>query len=170
MKLDLQLVDTHNLYSFAIADLSNYGNAVISNASMEITAPGYNKTNVIFVPRTVNIYNSDTLNIVCPDESPLPDGIYKLKYSVAPNGTNWVEKTFMRVDAIKANYARVFLSVDISCDCNTSYKGVLKNKLRDIKLLIEGSVAAANSCDEEGAYQMYKKANSLLSDIKACDC
>jgi hypothetical protein len=169
--LDFTLLDTYAVTSLGVIDLSNYAVAP-TNVSMEITPPGgWNKVNVVFTPRAVNIYTADHFNIACGLEPmPLPDGVYTMKYSVAPNATTWVEKSFMRIAQIVAKYERIFLSVDASCECNGTLRSRFKEQLRNIRLLIDGSVAAANQCDIISAMDMYTKAWSLLDKIKPCEC
>ena len=169
--LDLTILDTYSLTSIGIIDLSTY-QVSPTNVSMEITPPGgWNKVNVVFTPRAVNIYNATHFNIDCGlTLPPLPDGVYNMKYSVAPNQTNWVEKSFMRVAQLTAKYERIFLSVDSKCECNGDMRSKLKEQLRNIRLLIDGSVASANQCDILTAMDMYRKAWTLLDKITPCEC
>lgn len=168
--LDLTLVKSYNLSTINIADISTY-DTTPANVSFQITPPqGFNIINVGFTPRAVNIYSAADLDISDDEGAILPDGIYTIVYSVFPNTTNTVTKTFMRVENIKCKYERVFLMVDISCECNTTYKNKLKNKLREIRFLIEGSIASANAGDITNSNEMYIKANCMLDDIKSCNC
>lgn len=168
--LDLQLIDTYKLNQIAFADSSQYLSPP-TNPSFEITVPGYSKINVTFVPGVVNIYNPVILELGTEDPTVyLPDGIYIVKYSVAPNTTTYVEKSFMRVGYIDSIYKRTFLQIDDSCDCNIPKRRELKNQLRDIKLLIDGAVASADNCDVDTANALYRKAYKLINDMKLCEC
>lgn len=169
--LDLHLVETYKLGSIAFADISSYsGNP--TNVSFEITPPGFSKINVSFTPRVVNIYNAYNLGITTDEDAVvyLPDGVYTMKYSVAPNATVYVEKSFMRVAYIESLYKRAFLQVDTGCDCNSDSKAKLKKQLRDIKLLIDGSIAATDDCDYSMATRLYKQAFLMLQNLELCEC
>jgi len=169
--LNLNLVDTYSLSSMALADISAYDpHLAISNATIEITAPGFNKVSTIFTPKSVNVYNAQVFNIGCAPDTELPDGLYTVKYSVYPNDTTWVQKMFMRTAQIMCKYQRTFLAIDLHCSCNGAYYGRLKDELRNIRLLIEGSVAASNNCNTVDSMDMYKKANSLLDKLSKCQC
>ena len=114
--------------------------------------------------------NSNNLNTNCSATTPLPDGIYTIKYTVYPAATYWVQKEFMRVSQIKCTYERVFLAIDLHCSCNGAYYGGLKDELRNVKLLIEGSISAANDCNIKDAVSMYNKASSILAKLSKCQC
>lgn len=171
--LDISLAETYNVYYLAIKDISSYPNAYnITNPSIEITPPGYNKKGLTFTPQAVNVFKSSQLGITCEDEDelPLPDGVYKVKYSINPNTTQYVEKHFMRVNAIRCEYGEAFLKSDFAINCECSKNRKDKNVLLSIQLLIEGSIAAANDCDVEGANKYYAKAKQLLDNFQKCNC
>lgn len=163
--LNLMLIDTHNPDTIGIVDLSNYGNTVISNPSFEITPPGFNKVNVLFTPQNVNIFSANDLKLGCGYGESLPDGIYKVKYSIRPNDKIFTEKTFMKVSGILCNLYKYLVSLQSSCLCGQS-----KNKAIDIKLLIEGAVSAANTGDTKLAYELYAQADKSLKRLNSCKC
>lgn len=171
--LDLLLIETYSTKTLGIADISIYPSGfTISNPSMEITVPGYNKVNVTFTPRNANVYRSEDLGVFCDDECvDLPDGIYTVKYSVNPNVTNYVEKSFIRVENIKCRYMSAFLTLDLNKDCAVPMTDNNRRELENIRLLIEGSVAAANTCDEVNSRALYRKADDRLSKLlNNCNC
>jgi hypothetical protein len=100
--LDLDIDDTNlNPRAFKVSDNSVYDTAIsVSNPLLEITPPGFiapivNKVNKGFV----KIYNANLLklNSAPLKELPsLPDGIYNIKYSVAPNAIVQVEFDYFR--------------------------------------------------------------------------
>lgn len=178
--LDIFLGDTRDSSIILIADISSYPtNFTPLNPSLEITPPAYPKINVEFTPRAQNIYRSIDLEITCDDElcTPLPDGIYKVKYTIDNNVNNCVshgemqrdsvEKKFMKVDRIMCKYITKYDKVYGLCDCMTERQKQLIRILDKIKLLINGSIAAADECDDKGAYLMYQKADKLLDSL---DC
>jgi hypothetical protein len=166
--LDLTLYNTHSLTTIGFADLSTYG-VPPTNMSFEVTPPGWNTVNLFFTPSTVNVYNASNFNIPV-GQSNLPDGIWNVKYSVAPNQTTFVEKSFMRVEGILCKYGRNLLASISQCDTNNSDNKRIQSQLQSIKILIDGSIAATNMCDFETACKMYTKANSMLDKLMPCDC
>jgi hypothetical protein len=170
--LDLNIISTHNIKTIGIADSSSYEpNFIITSPTLEITPPGNQKISIPYVARSVNIFNSNNLGITnCTNEdllSPLPDGIYQLKYSIQPSLSNYVEKSFFRVDALKCKYTKAQLSLDIDCaSCDNN----LRRQLQRIRLLIDGAVASANECDQVSAMKKYKQASKLLDSFKNCEC
>lgn len=169
-RLDLDLEKSYNLKVIKFIDLSTY-DTTPTNVSFQITPPaGFNRINAGFTPQAINIYTAVDLGISTSTDTNIPDGLYTVKYSVNPNATNNIEKKFMYVENIKCKYQRVFLLIDVSCECNTTYKNQTKAKLKEIKLLIEGAVSSASQCDYTTATEMYVKANCLLDDISSCNC
>lgn len=168
MRLDLDVLRNSSIKRMVITDESLYESTIPTGATLEITPPGWNKIVVPFTPNAANSYTSINLGLSCDDYIALPDGIYKLKYSVFPNTTNFVEKTFMRVEKLICKYGKVLLNLHLEDDCPIDKSSL--DKMNEIRLLIEGAVAAANSCDNELAYQLYDKANCLLDRIKICEC
>lgn len=170
-KLDIDyLSEKNSLTKLYIADLSNYGNTTISTPTIEITAPGFDKVAVSFTPNNVNIFTSCDLNIGCDEELVLPDGPYTIKYTIAPAIKFYVEKTFMRTNAIKCKYMRVFLSQMNNFCCSLKNESQLREELREAKELIEGSIASANQCDFETANKQYTIANKILDRLQNCNC
>lgn len=172
VSLDLDIRNTHNIKTIAVADASVYEtNFIITAPSLEITPPGFPKISLPFVAKSVNIFNSNNLGITnCtnPDLlSSLPDGIYKLKYSIQPAITNYVEKSFFRIDVLKCKYTKAQLSVDLNCDkCDENHKRILQR----VRLLMDGTIASANECDEYSAMKKYQQASKLLDSFKNCEC
>lgn len=175
--LDINIQPTHNPRTIGIADSSIYeSNFTIAAPTLEITPPGFTKVAVPFVAGSVNIFNSNNLFITeVLDQASLanlPDGIYKIKYSVQPAITNYVEKSFMRVDTIKCQYSKARLSIDLDGCTNCSSNEIKRKEsvLQRVRLLVEGSIASANQCDELGAMRKYKQAQELLKSISNCEC
>jgi hypothetical protein len=174
LSLNLNIISTHNVKTIGVADATSYpANFIITSPVLEITPPAFRKVSLPFSAKSVNIFNSNNLLITdCTNEdllAPLPDGIYKLKYSIQPALTNYVEKSFMRVDLLKCKYTKAKLSLDIECDGCVN-KATDTKLLQRIKLLIEGSIASANECDEVAAMKKYSQAYKLLESFKNCNC
>ena len=118
--LDLLLIDTHSAKSIGISDFSQYptGYSLIS-PTLEITASGFSPVTISFAVNSINIFTSLNLNITCAGQEleDLPDGIYTVKYSIAPAYLHNVTRTFLRVEKIQEKFDTAFMKLDIlQCD------------------------------------------------------
>ena len=178
--LDLNVESTHNIKTLAIADMSFYANTP-SGATLEITPPNFTKVTIPFHFNEVNVYNSNTLklsSVIDPDLlGPLPDGIWKLRYSIQPASTTFIQRKFFRTNAIECKYQNIFLSVDLFADCSTESSYCLPNsnkyknkidKIKEIELMINGAISAANRGEDDYAMMLYKRADSLLTNFSNC--
>jgi hypothetical protein len=121
MTLDFLVINTYTTETLAIADTSVYDTdpPVVSAPTMQITVPGY--TSPVAIPfnvQQINTYNSTILGLtVFPATAPLPDGVYFMRYSVAPATVNYVEKNIMRTAAIQEKFDSAFMKLDMmECD------------------------------------------------------
>lgn len=161
--LDIDVTDTHNKLTIGILDISNYPTGLpVSNATLEISPPGFNRTTQIFTPRALNILNSNIAGITnsCTTKQliPLPDGIWKLRYSIKPNDTVFIERVFLRTTLLNCKYQDCFIKAYTS----EKYNITNKEKILDIHLLIEGAICAANEHNLELSMLLYNKASELL--------
>lgn len=168
-KLDLNIIETHELSSIAIADTSFYDNYNVHNPSFEVTPPGFPKINVPFTPKSVNTYRAKDFGIGCVDDNPLPDGVYTFKYSIRPNATTFIEKSFLLARNTIAKLHTKVLESTSACPCDNKYLDKVDKRVAEIKVLIEGAYSAANLCQEKEAYDLLKRANKLLKS-KDLDC
>lgn len=180
-QLDLDIITTHNPKTLGVVDISLYDvGQNISAPTLEVTPPGFNKVAFPFEPGKVNIINSNNVKLTSTLNASelvnLPDGIWIFRYSIQPALKNFVQRKYFRTDNIQYKFYQIFLSVDSECNdndyCLTSKsKKDQEKKLMDIKLMINGSIAAANRGDDSIAMQMYKRADSLIDRFNICkDC
>lgn len=172
--LNILLTPTYSPKTIAIGDISPYpaGFAIV-NPTIEITPPALNKVTLPFSAMNFNIFNANDLNITCgaplcslPD---LPDGLWEFKYSIAPAFENFVEKKFMRVDAITLRWHKAFLKSDIS-ECDETIKQQDLEALDQIWGYINGAVAAGNECDYTAAMTYYRIADKKLNKYLKTKC
>ncbi len=110
----------------------------------------------------------------------MPDGIYAVEYSVrfypskncAPQGQaiEVLKKTFIKVDQLDCRIDNLFLKIDQECDCPTEAQKKYKQQWREVCLLRDGAVAAANDCDDLLAYRLYALADRQIDKIYAQFC
>jgi len=166
MRADLGLFPSYSLYKLRIVDESDYEGANPGEVSMEIIPPGYNKVNVPFTPDSINTYDSESLRISCGTFTTLPDGVYRVKYTV-PKFNLFIQKTFLRTEQLFCKYGKVLLSLHMEYDC---FDGSSLRKIKDVRLMIDAAIAAANEGNESLAYKLYNKADSILNQLKDCSC
>ena len=162
--LDIAVIETHNPGMLAIADVSTYtAGKNIESPFVEITPPGFEKVGLAFTARSVNIYNSTSLGLTSETIKPvsLPDGIYKIRYSIRPAYEHFTERTILRITALKERFDLAFLqSEPLGCAPKESEK--IRRKLDVISFYMQYSISAASICNDKLAMDLYRKAAKLL--------
>jgi hypothetical protein len=174
LKLDILVVPTYNIQTIGIADASTYPTIpVVQAPTIEIDVPGFGTVTLPFIPNDVNIFNSTSLELsdVGSPLMPLPDGIYKLRYSVTPAYENFVEKTILRVDQLQERFDGAFMKLDMM-ECDLAIKTQQKVELSSINFFIQGAIAAANNCATDRASKLYSQASKMLNNFmrNGCQC
>lgn len=170
--LDFNIFDTGNCKTLGIYDLSTYAvGQAISDPVVTVYMPGFADSVVVdFVPRKINLVNSNNLNITCTTDvnslTNLNDGIYKVKYTIKPSATYSVEKTFLRTCKIQCKFESALLKLDI-LNCEDSNMMAKINKLKEIEFMIMSAIANANKCNTTLAIELYKRADKELDKIGA---
>jgi len=155
-----------------VVDASTYPTdpPVVTSPTIEITPPGFNVAVIPFDVDNFNIFTTSNLGITAVGVSqPLPDGIYLLKYSVAPAMDNFVEKSIMRVDKLQEKFDEAFMKLDMM-ECDRAIKKQSKEMLDSIYYFIQGSIAAANNCALVEANKLYNQADKLLDNFIKNNC
>lgn len=174
LKLDFLVVPTYNTYTLGIADASTYPPAPpVSAPTIELEVPGFGLVSLPFSINDFNIYTSTSLGItpVGDPQVPIPDGVYYIKYSVAPAYQNFVQKTIMRVDQLQEKFDSAFMKLDMM-ECDAAIRKQQMVDLNSIYYFIQGSIAAANNCAVDTANKLYNQANKMLNQFIAnkCNC
>lgn len=179
-KLNLNIIDTHNFKTIGVLDTSIYNEDIaIEENLIQITPPGFKyAASPFFMVRGLNIYNSNNVGLTkasCEEELiDLPDGLWKIKYSICPSDKLFIEKVFLKTDKIQCLFTQAFLNLEFSNDSTEDFKYKTK-KLNEIDLFIQGAIAAANKADYKLSSQLYKKAHNNLAEFielsgKSCSC
>lgn len=172
VKLDLVLIDVNNPNIIGIGDMSVYPAGFnISSPSIQITPPGFNSVVLTFTPNSINLFNSLALGITCTGQDlvSLPDGLYTIKYTIAPAYTYYIEKTFMRVYNIQESLDGIFVGMDIT-QCDKEISDGLNRKINEIQRYIQFSIASANKCANIYAIEAYDKASRLIRKYNKSHC
>ena len=168
--LDILVINTYNVQTLGVADNSFYDIA-ISSPTIDITVPGFTVVSLPFTPNDFNIFNSTSLGLSTVGQPliPLPDGVYFLKYSIAPAQTYFVEKSIMRTAAIQEKFDAAFMKLDMM-ECDSAIRTQSKVTLNTIYYLIQGSIAAANNCAIDTANKLYAQASKMLDNFIKTNC
>jgi hypothetical protein len=172
LKLDILVVPTYNTFTLGIADASVYPTdpPVVSSPSIEIDIPGFGTKILPFVPNQLNVFTSSNLGITETDcNQPLPDGVYRLRYSVAPAYANFIEKSIIRVDRLQEKFDNAFLQLNMM-ECDRALKTQSSVMLNTINFFIQGAIAAANNCAEVESNTLYAKADNMLNSFLRSNC
>jgi len=173
LKLDILVIPTYNVFTLGIADASTYPTdpPVVSSPTLTVTIPAIGETSLPFTVNDFNILTSSNLGITPLGDPllPLPDGIWKFKYTVAPAFENFVEKTFMRTEMIQEKFDTAFMRLDMM-ECDRAIKTQSKVQLNSIYFFIQGSIAAANKCAVDESNKLYNQANIMLNNFIRNNC
>jgi len=172
LQLDILVVPTYSVLTIGVADASVYPTnpPVVSAPSIEIEIPGFGTKILPFVPNEINVFTSSNLGITeigC--NQPLPDGVYRLKYSVAPAYANYVERTILRVERLQEKFDSAFLQLNMM-ECDRALKTQSSVTLNTINFFIQGAIAAANNCAEYESNTLYAQADNMLNNFLKSNC
>jgi len=172
LKLDILVIPTYNTTTLGVADASVYPTdpPVVSGATIDITVPGFGTFVKPFSVNDFNVFTTSNLGITpIGIDQPLPDGVYRLKYSVAPAYINYVEKSIMRVEQLQEKFDGAFMKLDMM-ECDRAIKTQAKVDLNSIYFFIQGAIAAANNCADVEATKMYNQADMMLNNFIKNNC
>ena len=172
LQLDILVVPTYSVLTLGVTDASVYPTnpPVVSAPTIEIDIPGFGTKILPFVPDEINVFTSSNLGITEPGcNQPLPDGIYRLRYSVAPSYLYNVEKTILRIDKLQEKFDSAFLKLNMM-ECDRALKTQSSVQLNTINFFIQGAIAAANNCAEYESNTLYAQADNLLNNFLRTNC
>jgi hypothetical protein len=172
LQLDIIVVPTYNTLTLAVADASTYPTTppAVTAPNLEVNVPNFGIVNVPFTVNQINVLSSSNLGITpVGTNDPLPDGIYYLKYSVAPANVNFVERTIMRVERLQEKFDGAFMRLDMM-ECDRAIKTQSKVELTTISFFINGALAAANNCASVEANRLYLQADKMLNNFLRNNC
>ena len=172
LNLDFIVVPTYNTLTLGVIDASTYPTnpPEVLSPTIEIDVPGFGVKLLPFIPNGNNIFTSSTLGITEENcNQPLPDGLYRIKYSVAPAYLNYIEKTILRIDRLQEKFDNAFLQLDMM-ECDRALKTQASVNLNTINFYIQGAVASANNCSEYEANKLYAQADRMLNTFLKSDC
>ena len=164
--LAFDILPTHNLCTIALADISFYPPGITpSTPSYQVFPPNFPSVQLAFDPSSINIYNSNNLNITCTDDSnlitPLPDGVWRVVQTISPPSVFSNDKSFLRVEQLVHQLGIAFLKTDM-VNCNIGVENEDMKYLVQIWGYIQGAISASNQCNMVLAMKLYKIAERQL--------
>jgi hypothetical protein len=176
-QLALDIIPTLNRSLFRIIDASLY-TLPVTNQIVTVLAPGYTTPGVINPTTTpfhlnLSAYDIGVLPTPNPiiDYPPLPDGVYVIRYSIAPNPQVYVEYNHLRTTCFLNNYQKALCKIDNNgCMPSTELTDDLK-QLRLIKSMVDAAVAKVEVCHKmDAGMAMFNYANKLLARFTCSSC
>jgi hypothetical protein len=172
--LSLEVPTVANCEILSIRDTSQYSDVLsVSCEELLITPPGFNVSALVKVTKDffVNITACD-LGIqktnCTTSRTDIPDGVYVIKYSVAPNNKAYVEYNHLRITKLLNLYYQVLCDIDLQACEPFSEKKALIEEMQFIRTLIDGAVSKVEYCSSPSlGMEMY---NYALKRLEAIVC
>jgi len=186
--LSLESPDTMNKCILRIVDTSIYSTDMgVSCPILLITVPGFSysvqytmsidpsESNIMITPGFILNLTACDLQIQstnCGTKfSDLPDGIYAIKYSVAPNEYVYVEYNHLRITNALYMYQELLCELELApCDPPVAKKDKLM-QLTLIRSYLEAAKAMVEFChDAQKGMDLYNYAVRLLGKMDCSTC
>jgi hypothetical protein len=174
--LSIEIPDVLTNCIFRVIDTSTYNeNVPLECPKLEITGPGFISPTVL-EPGTdfSNNYTASDLGLQLTNtdmtRNTIPDGVYIVRYSVAPNDVVYVEYNHLRITQALNQINELLCCLDVpNCEPQTP----IANKLREVQLLwtmLQAAKARVEYCHSpsEGMV-MYTYVTGRLRKL-ACGC
>jgi hypothetical protein len=172
--LDINIDDTNlNPRTFRVTDNSTWDKFMdVKNALLQIIPPGFNAYVTFKVKKNfqetinANLLGLNTLGL--PNVPSIPDGLYRIKFSVDPNEETALEYNYFRTVKQKNIYMDLLTQLLHKRNefSNTEFKKK-KEELIWIWIQILGIKHMAEDRDEVGkAYAMYEDVHRQLKDFR----
>lgn len=178
--VSLEVLNTLNPNILRIVDTSVYHPSLaVTCPTLNVTLPGFAAsvefTDPFIEPGFTKNLTACDLEVQvenCGSKySRLPDGIYIIKYSVAPNEIVYAEYNFLKVSQLMQNYKSVLCELDISAAEPRTDQAEKMKLLNEIRMYIEAAKAKVEICHEpKKGMELYTYAKKLLSKFDCRSC
>jgi len=176
--LSLDIPDTLNECILPVMDTSIYHEDVpVECAYLDVLPPGFSTAARVEVEQ--NFCKLDLLacdiNLQFDDcgvrFDSIPDGVYVIKYSVAPNEHVFVEYNHLRITEAMIKFNKVLCGLEVAaCDPAPEVKEKLK-ELRLIEMLLKAAKAQVEFCHNPGrGMDIYEYAVRRLDKLLCIVC
>lgn len=176
--LSLEVKDTLNECIMCIDDTSLYADKPpVECPYLDILAPGFScAVRLDVTPGFCNLcLTACDLEIQTRDcgvvFDNLPDGVYVIKYSIAPNEYVYAEYNHLRITQIMKKYNEVLCGLDLAaCDPLPDIKAKM-NELTLINMYIQAAKAKVEVCHTPGiGMDLYEYAKKRLDKLACTVC
>jgi hypothetical protein len=175
--LSLDIPETLNTKIFRVVDTSTYSTDLgITCNRLQILLPGYLEEVILeILPNSENVFNACTLHLQdtnCDAAlSELPDGIYTVRYSVAPNDKVWIEYNYLRISQTLNTYYNILCSINLTGAEPLATEKEKLNKLRMLKMMLEGAKAKVEFCNNpEQGQLIFNYAKKQIDKLNCTYC
>lgn len=170
--LSLEIPTVSNCEVLCVKDTSQYSKKLqVDCTELLITMPGFNAPVLIKVDEEFDLcLNACVLALQKVDcgktRSKLPDGVYVIRYSAAPNDKVYVEYNHLRVTNLLTTYYNKLCDIDLKpCEPSSEREDLIK-EMNYIKTLIDAAVAEVEYCSNpKKGMELYTYAEKLLNKI-----
>jgi len=177
--LSLEMPDTLNKCIMPIIDTSIYADGCINVECpyLDILAPGFTCAVRLDVTPEFCLLNLTACDLELQSQDcgivfdTIPDGVYVVKYSIAPNEYVFAEYNHLRITNVMNTYNEVLCAIDVSnCDPLPAVKEKLK-ELRLIEMLLKAAKAKVEFCHNPGqGMDLYEYAKKRLDKLACTVC
>jgi hypothetical protein len=177
-ELILEFPETNNTKTFRVLDCSAYNPDLdVKCGILEITPPGFNIAAIYDVKSEFDlIINAGNLGLTkrpTANTMPnLPDGVYKIKYSINPNDKIYVEYYYFRNQIQVRRYAGEICNLfQDRCDFSDPEFIERRKQLIWIKELMDAAkYTVEEKNDINAGIKFYNEANKLLKALNGEEC
>ena len=173
IKLDFQVIETHDPKILMIADSSDWGVIEGKPSIIEIVLPGEElPVTQYFKQKKLNIFNSSNLGLSCSECGDsklieLPDGIYFIKIKGSPD-SYFFERSYLKTDNTRLSLDKYIMSITNKC---TDYSKEVMDKIQKAIFYLEAAESNArleNYCQSQDLLFSAQKLIENLSKCKTC--
>ena len=181
--LSLEILDVSNTELLAIKDTSQYAKGLGTDCTELLITPPAPEGTTTKTTSLISVKPGFDLNITacslniqlmsCNEvRTDIPDGVYIIKYQVAPHTKVYVEYTFLRVTGLMKLYYEKLCTLEINPCEPKGNKRKLLAEMHTIKVLIDAAKAKVEYCSQPDAgLELFNFAKKKLERItcKQCD-
>jgi hypothetical protein len=176
-ELFLDIVNTHSVKTMRIMDASWYNKKItVECGTLEVIPPGYTSPIIFNVDKGFStVLNSSNLKLkkakVYSDLQPLPDGVYRIKYSIKPNTEIWVEYEHLRIENLIKSINESKCDIKLkACDPDKDTQ-IKINRLNKIETYLKYAKIEVEYCgNRKRGLVLYDYAQELLGKFGKTDC
>jgi hypothetical protein len=174
--LSLEAPDTMNGCVLRLVDTSIYNSlSPVTCPRLLIQSPGFTRAIDVPNPQPGFMYNLTACDLGIQTQQcgttyfDLPDGIYILKYSVAPNDYVYVEYNHLRITKALNIIQGILCDLDLGACAPSDKVDEKLEELREIESFLKAAKAKVETCLEpKTGWEIYLYALRMLDKLRCC--